>query len=558
MVENEESFADLFEESLARPRRTAEVGEKLSGTVMQVGADRVYLDLGDGLDGLMELSEFADGAPAKGDVVEGFVVAIENRVAVLAKSLGKGPAARKQLEDAAQTGIPVEGIVAETNKGGFVVEIAGVRCFCPIGQMDNRRIEDPAEWVGRRLTFVVTEWRSSRDVVVSRRALLDAEAEERAKETRARLEKGARFMGEITNVRDFGAFVDIGGLEGLVPASELGWGRGRPQDTVSVGQRVEVEVIDINPPGPKDRSERITLSMRAIEADPWDALVADVTEGMVLAGVVVRLQPFGAFVELVPGVDGLIHVSAFGRKVSHPAEAVSVGDEVAVRVDAIDGTQRRLSLSLVDAETLRGLEGAEPVAQPAPQAQPAPEPARKKKDPKDGGLTIRRAQKPELAPEPQPTSAPVSSEPKSGSGLRVLGHLVLEPVAETKTEERPARPARVSFAPPTVGAVLQVTVDRIESFGLFVTWATGRGLLPISELEVAKNADLRKLYPIGTELEVAVVDVRPDGKVRLSQRAADEARERAEAKAWMDSNKPKGKEGFGTFADLFAKSLKKK
>lgn len=555
--EHEESFADLFEQSLQVERRTVEPGQKVSATVMQVGRDRLYLDLGGGLDGMIELTEFDDEKPKRGDRVEGFVVSVENRVVVVAKTLGKGPAARKQLEDAADTGIPVEGLVVETNKGGFVVDIAGVRCFCPIGQMDIRRIEDPAVWVGQRLTFAVTEWRSSRDVVVSRRVLLESEQAGRAAETRKHLEIGARFSGEITSVRDFGAFVDIGGLEGLVPASQLGWSRSRPQDSVQPGQRVEVEVIDINPPGPKDRSERITLSMRALESDPWDDLLDEVSEGVVLKGTVVRLQPFGAFVELVPGVDGLLHVGAFGRKISHPAEAVSVGDEIAVCIDSIDASQRRLSLSFVDAQALAALTGAS-APEPAVEAEavtqaPAAEPVKPPKLGLADGMRVRRASKSE-ASKPEAASASVASE--SSSKPRILGRTTPAAPQEDVPRQPRAPRAPASFVTPPVGTVLQVTVDRIESFGLFVTWGAGRGLLPASELDLPKNTDLKKHYPVGTALEAAVVDVRPDGKVRLSAKAAEEAKERAEAKAWMDSNKPAGATGFGTFADLFSK-LKK-
>lgn len=563
--EHEESFAELFEESLQQEQRTVEPGEKVTGTVIQVGADRLYLDLAGGLEGMIELSEFDQEKPRRGDRVEGFVVSVDHRVVTVAKSLGKGPAARKQLEDAAETGIPVEGLVVETNKGGFVVDIAGVRCFCPIGQMDVRRIEDPAVWIGQRLNFAITEWRSGRDVVVSRRVLLEAEQADRARETRERLEIGARFSGEITNVRDFGAFVDIGGLEGLVPASQMGWSRSRPQDAVQIGQRVEVEVIDINPPGPKDRSERITLSMRALEADPWDELLDQVSEGVVVRGTVVRLQPFGAFVELIPGVDGLLHVGAFGRKVSHPAEVVSVGDEIAVCIDSIDPSQRRLSLSFVEESALASLEGA-PQPEQAVEVQAAePASAKPVKAPTLGvsdGMRVRRASKAETpkttAAEAEKTSpeAPTTGQ-EAGSKLRVLGRTT--PAAPRDDAPQQPRAPRVpaSLATPPVGTVLQVTVDRIESFGLFVTWGAGRGLLPASELDLPKHADLKKLFPVGTELEAAIVDVRPDGKVRLSVRAAEEAKERAEAKAWMDSNKPAGEKGFGTFADLFSKALKK-
>src|SRR5690606_6749543 len=166
--------------------------------------------------------------------------------------------------------------------------------------------------------------------------------------TRERLEVGARFRGTVTNVRDFGAFVDIGGLEGLVPAGELAWGRQRPADVVHPGQEVEVEVVRVEVG--KDGRERISLSMRAVSEDPFDATVDQIPEGTIVQGRVVRLQPFGAFVEIVPGVEGLLHVSAFGRRVGHPSEVVAVGEEIAVSVDAIDREARRIALSFVSPE----------------------------------------------------------------------------------------------------------------------------------------------------------------------------------------------------------------
>ena len=359
--EHEESFAELFEESLQREPRRLSPGEKVTGTVVQVGAERVIVDLGEGLDGIAELGELAERGEEptvkKGDRVELYVTRIENRVAMLARSLGKGPGARLAIEEAYRTGVPVEGQVLEVNKGGYVVEVAGTRGFCPMGQMDVRRIEDPATMVGQRLQFRVSELRGSRDVVFSRRALLEEDQAAKAAKTRQRLEVGARFTGTVTSVRDFGAFVDIGGLEGLVPASELAYGRQRPQEVVQPGQEVEVEVLRLEPPGPKDRSERITLSMRALAADPWESSLADLTEGDLVKGVVQRVQPFGAFIELVPGVDGLIHVSAFGKRVGHPSELVAPGDEVAVRIESIDRANKRISLSYVAPEELAGIVG---------------------------------------------------------------------------------------------------------------------------------------------------------------------------------------------------------
>lgn len=558
--EGEESFAELFEKSLEHKPRRVQPGEKVTGTVVHVGRERVIVDLGGGIDGTMELSELAPdrhtAADVKeGDRVEAYVTRVENRVAVLARSLGKGPGARLALQESQRTGVPVEGTVAEVNKGGYVVEVAGARCFCPLGQMDLRRIEDPTTMVGRKLQFLVQEMRGERDVVVSRRALLEREQAEVREKTRRYLEPGARFRGTVTSVRDFGAFVDIGGLDGLVPVSELGYGRARPQDVVHVGQEVDVEVLRIEPPGPKDRTERITLSMRALAADPWDEVTRELGEGVIVRGKVARLQPFGAFVEIVPGVDGLLHVSAFGRRVAHPADVVQVGEEVAVRIDAIDPSARRISLSYVPPEELAGLieQTTEP-EQPAAEPQPAPEPVKaeapKAAPPAGGGLTVRRAERPKSeTPAPAPAAAPAAEQARP----RVLG--MAQPGAEAE-----AAPAPKSAAPQT-GQVVDVTVDKIESFGLFVKWGSHRGLLPAAELDVPKGADLRKSHPVGTQLKAAIIEVRPDGRIRLSANAVQQAEERAEAQAWMSEQKKGGasgsSRGLGTLGDLLKGKLGK-
>jgi small subunit ribosomal protein S1 len=582
--ETEESFAALFEESLKTERRTVQPGEKVSGKVFQVGAERVLVDLGGGLDGIIELGELAEkGEEATvkvGDTVEAYVLRIENRVAILGKTLGKGVGSRRALEDAARSGVPVEGLVTGVNKGGYEVEAAGMRCFCPLGQMDTRRIEDPATMVGRRLLFRVAEFRGSRDVVLSRRQLLEAEAAEKAKATRERLVVGERFTGVVTNVRDFGLFVDIGGIEGLVPAAELGYGRLRPQDVAQVGQTVEVELKQLQPPekgGPKgETKERITLSMRALAPDPWEQVVADLPEGTVVRGTVTRIQPYGAFVQIVPGVEGLLHVSAFGRRVKGPEELVAVDQEIAIRIDSVDFAQRRLSLSFITEEEAAALakeyadaSGTPLVPAPAPApaaAKPAAVLGRAEKRTVEtshaGGMRVRRtteggekaaAKVAEKAPEPA-VSAPASGEGKA----RVLGRASAKPVSESEKAERlsaaPSAPRAV--AGPRMGEVLEAAVDKIETFGLFVSFGSGRGLVPFSELPVPKGADLRKSYPVGTKLKVAVVDVRPDGKVRLSVNAAAQAEERAEALAWQQTQKPVSGKGFGTMAELLAKFRK--
>lgn len=589
--EGEESFAALLEESLKQKRRHVEPGEKVTGKVVQVGQEHVLLDLGGGLDGIIAVAELA--APGEtptvkpGDRIEGYVVRVEDRIAEVAKSLGKGAAARYALEEAAQSGVPVEGHVEAVNKGGYVVTVAGTRCFCPLGQMDIHRIEDPTTMIGQRLLFRVAEYRGGRDVVLSRRALLEEEQRRKAEETRKRLEPGARFHGVVTSVREFGAFVDIGGIEGLVHASEMGWGRTRPDEVVRVGQEVDVEVLRIEP-GKDGKGERLSLSMRALAQDPFELAAADLPEGTIARGTVTRLQPFGAFVELIPGVEGLIHVSAFGRRIGYPSEVVAVGQEIAVRIEAVDPAQRRISLSYVSDDELDALgfqvPGIEAPPAPAVAVEPVPAPARPAKQ--EGPGMARRPGKPAAAGKPvapPPTAVPektvigpeavlpgpytdkaplASSVPKP----RIIGRAEPRQAGATFASSGGAAPAPAAGVPaagaaalaqPPVGTVLDVTVDKVEPFGVFVTWAGGRGLVPGIELGTPKGADLRRSHPPGTTFRAAVIEVRPDGKVRLSKVQAERAEERAEADAWMKTQaRPSGK-GFGTFGDLLKGKLGK-
>jgi len=542
-----DEFGAMFEESL-KNRRKVTAGEKVKATVLQAGKDRLVLDLGGGLDGILERTELGEEGsrpdPKVGDVVEAFVLRADDRVVELGLRVGRsagGAVNRAVLEDAQRSGLPVEGTVTEVNKGGYVVEVSGQRCFCPLGQMDLRRIEDPATMVGQRLLFRVTEVRSGKDVVVSRKALLEAEQHKKGAETRKSLAVGARFKGSVVSLRDFGAFVDLGGVEGLIPASELGFGRSRPQDVLHAGQEVDVEVVRMEPG--KDGKERITLSIKALLDDPFEAVADALKDGTVVVGRVTRLRPFGAFVELEPGVEGLIHVSAFGKRIGQPSDVVKPDQTVAVRVDGVDRAARRIALAYLDATILQahGWTLGGDTAEPASDAAAAGPGAKK-------GAVIHRKQENKPA-----AAASVSSEGGGGlSALRILGHMEPAPVtqaalpAEASTN-KPARPAQPVVR---IGDVHAVTVDRIEPFGVFVTWATGRGLVPGMELGVPRNTDLRRSFPVGTTFKAAVVDVRNDGKVKLSKTEAEKAEERAETAEYMKSTAPVSGKGFGTFADL--------
>ena len=249
--------------------------------------------------------------------------------------------------------MPVEGLVLAVNKGGFEVAVGDARAFVPLSQMDLRFVDKPDQFIGERLRFRVTEVRE-RNVVLSRRALLEDEQKALAAETRKGLAEGKVLQGKVTGVRDFGVFVDLGGVEGLVPVSELSHVRvGHPSEVVKVGDMVEVEVLRIEAPNPNSpdkvkHKERITLSMRARQEDPWKAFAAGLKEGDRLQGKVVRLQPFGAFVELRPGWTG----SSTSRRCPSgasriPRDVLKVGETVEVAVEKVDPAEKRIGLRLV-------------------------------------------------------------------------------------------------------------------------------------------------------------------------------------------------------------------
>jgi small subunit ribosomal protein S1 len=230
-------------------------------------------------------------------------------------------------------------------KGGVSVDVAGVRGFCPASQVEARFVEDLASYVGRKLQFKITRY-EPRNLVLSRRALVEDENKKLAVETRKKLEVGVVIRGKVTGFKPFGAFVDIGGIEGMLHVSELGYARvEKPEDVLALGQEVDVAIVKLE-------GDRVSLSLKALAADPWRDATASLGEGKRVKGKVTRLQPFGAFVEIAPGIEGLVHISELGaaRRINHPKEVVSEGQEVEATVLAIDHEKRRLSLSLGKSE----------------------------------------------------------------------------------------------------------------------------------------------------------------------------------------------------------------
>lgn len=371
-VAGEESFAELFEASLRSPRkavakRDPEMGALVQGEIIQIGAEYAFLDIGGKAEAMISLDELRgeDGELAAriGDKIEGHVVSVAGKEGglVISGRLQRGAGLSDQLRQAHEQGTPVQGLVTGANKGGLDVDLGGVRAFLPSSQIELRYCQDPSIYLGRALTLRVTRFdEESRSVVVSRRAVLEIEQRGLYEQNRARLAVGARFNGTVVSTQEPTGLVDLGGLDGALPMHELQTAArnvGRNEDSIKVGQRVEVEVLRLEevPEGSDHLHHsfqgnlRIALSLKGLLADPLDEALQTLGERQRINGRVVRLEPFGAFVELSPGVEGLVHISAMAeRHITHPREILSLGQELLVTVVSLDRERRRIGLSLIE------------------------------------------------------------------------------------------------------------------------------------------------------------------------------------------------------------------
>jgi len=336
--------------------------------------------------------------------------------------------------------------------------------------MDSRYVSDPARFEGETYRFRITKISGPKDIVVSRRAILDEENKKRAKETRGKIEDGGVVSGTVTRVTDFGAFVDIGGIEGLVHVSEISWTRVEDPTTVlECGQKVRVKILKI-----QEEEGRVSLSIKQAEGDPWFDAVQKFREGESYSGTVTRIADFGAFVALEDGLEGLVHISECAwRKVNQVSEVVEKGQKVSVRVLSVDPDRKRLSLSLR-------------------QAQDSPW--------ESGGSTL------------------------------------------------------------SVGSIVEGTVEKIASFGVFVQLTEGvTGLLPLSATDTPQGADLKRAFPVGTPITVAIMDVdKARQRISLSRTALAEIEERKNIDEYLHQSRKPAKadeEGLGTLGLLLKEKL---
>ncbi len=471
----EEDFAAMLE-AFEQPTSHRE-GQTVEGVVVSIGREAAFIDVGGKGEASIELEELADDDGnidvEVGDTIQAIVVSTVGGLQ-LSMRLARRAASRQQLEEAYQAGMPVEGKVEGTNRGGYEVRIGGQRGFCPISQIDTIFTDDPAVHEGKTYAFKITEFREGgKNIVVSRRALLEEEEAERAEEIRAEAVEGAVMNGRVVSVRDFGAFVDLGGgVQGLLHVSEMGWTRIKdPGQVVQVGDEITVKVLRVD-----EEQGKLSLGIKQLQADPWTDAEDTYEVGQMLIGTVTRLADFGAFIELEPGIEALAHVSTFPPTSKRDAwrETLAPGTEVAIEVLSFDADKKRI------------------------------------------GVTV---------------------------------------LPERSARARDAQQDKI-----VAGACLTGKVERHESYGVFVFLAPGRtGLMPFPETGLDRGADLRKAFPVGSELEVMVLDVDAGtGRIRLSRQAVFDAKEKKEAREYADRQESQQKGGsFGSLADQLRAAMKK-
>ena len=355
-------------------------GDIVEGTVVKIDRDEVLLDIGYKSEGVIpskELSIRHDVDPNEvvkvGDKIEALVLQKEDKEGrlILSKKRAQYERAWGRIEEVMRSGETITGPVIEVVKGGLILDI-GLRGFLPASLVDLRRVRDLHPFVGQDLEAKIIELdRNRNNVVLSRRAFLEESQSEGRKKFLEGLTKGERRKGTVSSIVNFGAFVDLGGVDGLVHVSELSWKHvDHPGEVVTVGQEVEVEVLDVDL-----ERERVSLSLKATQEDPWKEFERRYQAGEIIEGQVTKLVPFGAFVRVAPGIEGLVHISELSHEhVDTPESVLSVGDEVRAKVIDVDVPRRRVSLSMRQVtEKPRGTE-IEVEKEAAPAAAPAGEP----------------------------------------------------------------------------------------------------------------------------------------------------------------------------------------
>ncbi len=351
---NTDDFSAMFEESF-KEEKSIETGATVRGRVVAWDNDSIFLDIGTRMEAVLDRAPFQNGMgrpPQEGEEIQAMVIGRKHGMVQCAMELTRIDS-KQQAEaqgpdlvaEAHRQGFPVEGRITAVNKGGFDVDIFGKRAFCPFSQMELQRIENAEAYIDKTLSFLISEYaEGGRNIIVSRRDLLKADADRQRLKAWDALQAGSVVKGRVSSVKPYGAFVDLGGVQGLLHVSEMSFDKvNDPAELFKDGDEIDVEILEL------DRSsERIRLGRKRFLTDPWKSAAQTLTPGTEILGKVSRIKPFGAFVEVLPGIDGLLHISRLGgdKRVGHPKELLSIGQEVKVRVLELDEVKRTISLTM--------------------------------------------------------------------------------------------------------------------------------------------------------------------------------------------------------------------
>jgi small subunit ribosomal protein S1 len=413
-------------------------GEVVHGTVVRVDKDEVLVDIGYKSEGVIPVAELSirrsvnpDDEVGIGDEIDALVLTKEDSEGrlILSKKRARFELAWKEIERKAESGEPITGRVIEVVKGGLILDL-GVRGFLPASLVDIRRVQDLDEFLAQELRCKVIELNRSRNnVVLSRRAVLEDERKEMRQAILDRLNPGDVVDGTISNIVDFGAFVDLDGMDGLIHISELSWGHvNHPSEVLDIGQEVKVKVLDID----RER-QRISLGLKQTQSDPWQQVLDSYSLNDIVEGKVTKVVTFGAFVEILPGVEGLVHISELAQHhVENPREVVAQGQTVQVKIIEMDAERRRLSLSLKRVDESEG-------GQPRPEDAP-PLALSEEVFSEEPSAPVDEAAEEDAESEAEPESAEAEAEPMEAEA---------EPVeAEAAPVEAEVEPASEVDEPP--------------------------------------------------------------------------------------------------------------
>ena len=347
--ENEENFADLFEKSISGMEKFSP-GQLIETEIVSISGNCIFLQLSGKSEGQLDRAEMTDKegnlTVNVGDTIKAYFMSSQNGEMYFTTRISGDKAGKAVLENAFESGIPVEGTVEKEIKGGYEIKIGDSRAFCPFSQMGQKRVETPEVYIGNHLTFKILEYsENGRNILVSNRAILAEEQQNQIEILKKTLQENMKVKGTVKSLQDFGAFVDLSGVQALLPISEIS--RSHVADInkeLSVGQEIEAVIIKLD-----WKNKRIALSMKELLSNPWDDAKTKYKSGSKHTGEVVRITNFGAFVSLEPGLDGLIHISELegDSRDNQPRKVLKKGDSVSVKINNIDIEKKRISLKPV-------------------------------------------------------------------------------------------------------------------------------------------------------------------------------------------------------------------